>query len=250
MEDKWETSAVRFDMPRLQWWPLGLHRAVARSKGKAVTVKRLVLVACAMILILGSASWIMTLRHWRVMGVILVIVALSSIAAVQWLWWRSEWCSICGTCIKSPFSSSRTLWCPGCYNLNDPAQIRLAQSKIIDLTEPKYLYHHDPIVRFVAITLLLAACERATQLRFEASKNEFRVVITVHDEDHELMPPPLFVALPSVQAAMAMAGLDVSKAGQPQEGAFHVRVRSHIMSTRVVMQPTSVGRTVAFQWDR
>lgn len=250
MEENWDACAIRFDIPRLQCWPLGLHRGLARSKARAARVKRFVVAACATMLILGIASWIVATSHWRLIGAILMIVALSSIAAVQWLWWRTEWCSTCGTCTKSPFTRSRLVWCPGCYNLNDAARIRLADSKIMDLVQPEYLCHGDPIVRFVAITLLLALYESASQLRFEASKDDLRIVITVDDEDHELMPPPPFVGAAAVQAAIAMAGLEVSTGAQSQEGTFDVKVRSQIIPTKVIMQRTDGGETIVFQWDR
>ncbi len=247
-EDNWDTPVIEFETPTPQLWRCGLNPNIANYQKRATLCRSLLFITCATAAILGCELWL-TKAVAPIAGMVMVGTSILGIAAIGWLSLCTEFCPICGARTKSAWTRLKRVWCPGCEHLNDPQQILVDDSKVLDLTRPEYLYHRDPLPRFVAITVLLAICEKAREVRFEPGKDAYNVIVAHGDEAFELTPPPSFIRFRVAQTVKAIAGLDLSNRGKTQEGHISIRVRDRTIPTDVLVQPTEFGEKVEFRWS-
>ena len=237
---------IEFETPTPQSGCCGLNPNGAGYRKRVALCSLLLFVTCVVLGIFGCGLWIFS----PIVGIVAVGVAIFMIAVIGWLTLRTEFCPICGARTKNAWTGMKRTWCPGCQNLNDPQQILVGDSKVLDLSGPEYTCHRDPIPRYVSMAILLAVYDEGHELRFEPTKDVYNVIVVCDYEAYEVIPPPLFIHFRVAQAVKAIAGLDLSNCSNTQEGHIDIRVRDRIVPTDVTVQPTEFGQKVVFRWSK
>jgi hypothetical protein len=250
MQAKHDIPVLEFRVPSRESWRFALSPSVKGYKSRVALLRIALDATCA-----GAATLAFGMFLGRGVPPIAVIVpvavgCLVVMAAVEYLRWRTEFCSVCGAQTKAPFADLRTVWCPACYNLSDPKQIIPHGSKTMDLIGQGYLSHSDPILRFLALVVLLAVAEGAAELRLVPRRDDYEVSIIVGDQVHRLESPPAFIQFAIAQTVRAIGGANLENWRAGYQDRFRISTSRRAVSADVTVEPTAFGQEVVLCFDQ
>jgi len=236
-----ELPVIEFEVPQprsWRWWP---NPKAAGYQGKVGLLMGIVGAACMIAfsagILLVLAEAIPARRGTPVAG-----VSFFGMIIILCLWSCNEFCPSCGARIRGPFSRRAPTWCPACYRLHDAARIGE-----LDLFGLRDWAEHGPIPKFLAITTWLAIAEKCHEIRLEPQEDEYRIFLLRGEETLEMVSPPAFIQFAVAQTAKSIAGLDLKKCDETQQGHIRIKV-PRTVETDVVIEPGEFGQKVTFRF--
>lgn len=171
--------------------------------------------------------------------------ALPSLVMLLFFLWgieRVQFCPDCNAQYGLPITKPVPAFCPNCQRLLDPARVLLDPPGVLDLTNERYRANSEPVVKLIAVVILLAIKDRSTEIRFEPGDKTFRLCYRCNGVLYDMVPPPLFLRKALSGTLKAMAGLHPEP--RPQTGAFRIRTDDFVIVADVESWPTEFGENV------
>jgi len=154
---------------------------------------------------------------------------------------RARFCPDCDAMYGLP-AWKQIAFCPNCHRLLDPTRVLLDPPGMLDLTKEEYLSEAEPVLKLIAMVILLGIKDRSTEIRFEPGREEFRVRYRCDGVLYDMVPPPMFLREAACGTLKAMAGLDLER--RPQTVTLQIK-RNHVrIDARVECHPTEFGENV------
>lgn len=166
------------------------------------------------------------------------------VALVALLWGidRARFCPDCSAQYGLPVWKPMPAYCPNCRRLLDPARVLLDPPGTLDLNKEKYLKDAEPVLKLIAMVILLGVKDRSTEIRFEPGPEGFRLRYRCDGDMYEMVPPPLHLSTAICGTLKAMACLRSELT--PQTGTLQIKVGNVQIDGRVETQPKDLGEDV------
>ena len=104
-----------------------------------------------------------------------------------------------------------------------------------------------PIVKFVNLVLQQAVQDRASDIHFEPSEDEFKIRYRVDGALYEMAPPPKSLALPVISRLKIISNLNISERRLPQDGRISMTIAGKPIDLRISCLPTQFGESVVLR---
>jgi len=100
----------------------------------------------------------------------------------------------------------------------------------------------SPVQKVIAMLLLLAIKDRASEIRFQALKDKCRLSYVVKGVPLELVPPPAHIAPQIIRAIQAAAELDLPSFRNETRNQIQLRIGDHTVSIMVEILTNEQGK--------
>ena len=193
----------------------------------------------------------------------LILVVTIAASVVAWIdgWWAAQWCALaiavaiaflmlalehvqfCGECdAQRSLNWTKPPWCANCRRLLDPSRVLFHAPGMIDLDDERYLNNDEPVVKLIAMVLLLGIKDRASEIRFEPGAEQYRLSYRCGGEVFEMAPPPLYLHRAISSTLKAMAGLSSERTAQG--GNIQIMLEGATIAARVESDMCEFGENV------
>jgi type IV pilus assembly protein PilB len=121
------------------------------------------------------------------------------------------------------------------------------QEVVADVDNLVALAQEPEVIKIVNLVLLEAVQKRASDIHFETFEGDFRVRIRVDGVLHEVIAPPMHLAIPLVSRIKVMCDMDISERRLPQDARIDIKVGESEIDIRVATLPTLWGESVVMR---
>ncbi len=117
----------------------------------------------------------------------------------------------------------------------------------VDLSEIAAAAEDNQVVKLINLVLLQAIKDRASDIHFEPFEDEFKMRYRIDGVLYEMVPPPVYLAMPVASRIKVMANLDIAERRVPQDGRIELQVGGNPVDLRVAVLPTMFGESVVMR---
>jgi type IV pilus assembly protein PilB len=112
---------------------------------------------------------------------------------------------------------------------------------ILEIGTAEAMVDRSPVQKLIAMLLLLAIKDRASEVRFQALKDKCRLSYVVKGIPLELVPPPAHIAPQIIRAIQAVAELDLPSFRNESRNQIQLRIGDHQVSLMVEILTNEQG---------
>jgi type IV pilus assembly protein PilB len=117
----------------------------------------------------------------------------------------------------------------------------------IDLETLVQAAESNKVKRLLNLVLMQAIKDKASDIHFEPFEDEFKMRYRIDGVLFEMVPPPVYLAMPIVSRIKVMASLDIAERRMPQDGRIELIVNGNPVDLRVSVLPTMFGESVVMR---
>lgn len=117
----------------------------------------------------------------------------------------------------------------------------------IDLETLVQAAESNKVKRLLNLVLMQAIKDKASDIHFEPFEDEFKMRYRIDGVLYEMVPPPVYLAMPIVSRIKVMANLDIAERRLPQDGRIELIVNGNPVDLRVSVLPTMFGESVVMR---
>lgn len=117
----------------------------------------------------------------------------------------------------------------------------------IDLETLVQAAESNKVKRLLNLVLMQAIKDKASDIHFEPFEDEFKMRYRIDGVLYEMVPPPVYLAMPIVSRIKVMASLDIAERRLPQDGRIELIVNGNPVDLRVSVLPTMFGESVVMR---
>ena len=117
----------------------------------------------------------------------------------------------------------------------------------IDLETLVQAAESNKVKRLLNLVLMQAIKDKASDIHFEPFEDEFKMRYRIDGVLYEMVPPPVYLAMPIVSRIKVMSNLDIAERRLPQDGRIELIVNGNPVDLRVSVLPTMFGESVVMR---